>query len=231
MYYSYTPQEESTPHVYFGDGADGDLVVEGEVEFKGSIHNYTSITVKKGGSLVLPPAETILLVSNVFSIEEGGTVTFAGSIIIVHGLILYYHFFGHILYQNSLYVAAKEINLCGQLMANGLASQPGSNGGNIIMTAKRAHITGSVTALAGTTPVVSTPNPYQNQSYYQSPYGPQYDQYGRLIQPVSVFGRPGTISLQYQYGEIKDAKFSPSLSSASPTAARFDLDYVVGLLK
>lgn len=69
--------------MFFGVGTDGDLITEKQVELKATFSNYRNITVKTGSKLIIPPVQTILLVSGVFSIEEGGTVTFAGSIILL----------------------------------------------------------------------------------------------------------------------------------------------------
>lgn len=183
--------------MYFGDGTDGDLVVTdgGQLVLKGS--NYRNITVKNGSTLIIRPVPTVLFVSGLFTIEKESRVTFSGSILQNNICPRYFFltFFASTQGNSLLYISAKEINWSGHLIANG---QPTNvNGGNVIVVAKRARISGSITSEA---------YPNGTQAFYE-----------RLLNPQ---GRPGIISLQYQEGEIT-GHFSPPIS---PATLCFDIE-------
>jgi hypothetical protein len=64
------------PKWYFGDGSEGDLLVEGVVTLQTGVRNYRNVTVKKGGKLELTQQGThIVLVSGVFEVEKDGIVS------------------------------------------------------------------------------------------------------------------------------------------------------------
>eukprot|EP00026_Physarum_polycephalum_P004498 Phypoly_transcript_04519.p1 GENE.Phypoly_transcript_04519~~Phypoly_transcript_04519.p1 ORF type:complete len:311 (+),score=48.62 Phypoly_transcript_04519:1152-2084(+) len=133
------------PKLYFGDGSQGDLIVDSQVTLPSNVSQYKNIIVKRGGTLSLVQYNThIALVSCVFEVEDGGWVT---------GL------------SSTFYVAAEKIKVGGNIQTNGQQnSQSYSPGGKVMLACKNINFTGNITATGGTT--------YNNSGYnYSVGYG------------------------------------------------------------